>query len=350
MGVPVIGKVLDKRAIGSTGLELTRIGFGGAPIGDIRKAPSETETRRLLETAWDSGIRYFDTAPMYGAGLAERRMGDFLRDKPRDAYVLSTKVGRLLVPDRAHALERYGDRRAMPFRYQFDFTYDGIMRSFDNSIQRLGLERIDILYLHDLGHYSQGTAHAETFRQATEGGGIRAITELRDSGVVKAVGAGVNEWPILDELMNHARWDVFLLANRYTLLDQEVIDTFFPRCRREGVAIVDGAPLHSGILALGSATPNPMYDYKPATPEILERVRRIEAVCARFDTPLVRAALAFPLGEDLVAAIIPGFSVPSDLEQNLGQYREAVPPELWVALKHEGLLHPDAPVPVTPII
>ena len=342
--------MIERRAIGKTGVELTRIGFGGAPIGDIRKASSDGETRRLLETAWDAGIRYFDVAPMYGAGLAERRMGDFLREKPRDEYVLSTKVGRLLVPDRAHALERYGDMRAMPFRYDFDYSYDGIMRSFEHSIQRLGLERIDILYLHDLGRFSQGARHEETLKQAVDGGGIRALSELRDSGVVKAIGAGVNEWPILDELMNHARWDVFLLANRYTLLDQQVIDSFFPRCRREGVMIVDGAPLHSGILALGSATPNPTYDYKPATPEILERVRRLEVVCARFDTPLVRAALTFPLGNDLVASIIPGFSVPSDLEQNLGQYREAVPPELWAALKAEGLLHPDAPVPVTPVI
>ena len=182
------GAVIEKRPVGKTGVELTRIGFGGAPIGDIRKAPSDTETRKLLETAWAAGIRYFDVAPMYGAGLAERRMGDFLRDKPRDDYVLSTKVGRLLVPDRAHAMERYGDARAMPFRYEFDFTYDGIIRSFEHSIQRLGLERIDILYLHDLGRFSQGTRFDETLTQALDGGGIRAITELRDSGAVKAIG------------------------------------------------------------------------------------------------------------------------------------------------------------------
>jgi D-threo-aldose 1-dehydrogenase len=344
------GALIETRPVGNTGIELTRIGFGGAPIGDIKRAPSDTETRKLLDTAWDAGIRYFDVAPMYGAGLAERRLGDFLREKPRDEYVLSTKVGRLLVPDRAQALERYGDRRAMPFRYEFDFTYSGIMRSFEHSIQRLGLERIDILYLHDLGRFSQGPRHDETMRQALDGGGIRALTELRASGAVKAIGAGVNEWPILDELMNHAQWDVFLLANRYTLLDQEVLDTFFPRCRREGVVIVDGAPLNAGLLALGSAMPKPTYDYRPATDAIMAKVRGLEAVCARYHTPLVRAALAFPLGNDLVASIIPGFSIPSDLEQNLGQYREAIPPELWADLKAAGLLHPDAPVPVTPII
>lgn len=343
------GALIERRPVGSTGLSLTRIGFGGAPIGDIKRAPSDAETRRLLDTAWNAGIRYFDVAPMYGAGLAERRMGDFLRDKPRDDYVLSTKVGRLLVPDRAHALERFGDMRAMPFRYTFDFTYDGIMRSFEHSIQRLGLERIDILYLHDLGRFSQGARHDETMQQAL-GGGIRALTELRASGAVKAIGAGVNEWQILDELMNHASWDVFLLANRYTLLDQEVIDTFFPRCRREGVVIVDGAPLNAGILALGTAMPNPTYDYRPATDAIMARVRGLESVCARHGVPLVRAALAFPLGNDLVASIIPGFSVPSDLETNFAHYREPIPPELWTDLKSEGLLHPDAPVPTTPIL
>jgi D-threo-aldose 1-dehydrogenase len=343
------GALIERRPVGNTGVSLTRIGFGGAPIGDIKRAPSNTETQKLLDTAWNAGIRYFDVAPMYGAGLAERRLGDFLREKPRDEYVLSTKVGRLLVPDRAHALERYGDMRAMPFRYVFDYTYDGIMRSFEHSIQRLGLERIDILYLHDLGRFSQGARHDETMRQFLDGG-LRALTELRASGAVKAIGAGVNEWQILDELMNHAHWDLFLLANRYTLLDQEVIDTFFPRCRREGVVIVDGAPLNAGLLALGTAMPNPTYDYRPATDAIMAKVRGLEAVCARYDTPLVRAALAFPLGNDLVASIIPGFSVPSDLEQNLGQYREAVPPELWVELKAQGLLHRDAPVPVTPII
>jgi D-threo-aldose 1-dehydrogenase len=185
--------MIPKQALGRTELSLTRIGFGGAPIGDIRRAPSDNETRRLLETAWDAGIRYFDAAPMYGAGLAERRVGDFLRDKPRDDYVLSTKAGRLLVPDRAHALERYGNMRAMPFRVRFDYSYDGIMRSFEQSIQRLGLERIDILLVHDLGRFSHPNDHDEMLRDALEGGGVKAMFELRAAGSVRAIGAGVNE-------------------------------------------------------------------------------------------------------------------------------------------------------------
>ena len=262
----------------------------------MRRAPSEDAARALLQAAWDSGIRYFDTAPMYGAGLSERRVGDFLRDKPRDEYVLSTKVGRMLVPDRAHALETSGgDMRAMPFRYTFDFTYDAIMRSHEQSLQRLGLERIDILYLHDLGKFAQRDRHEETLKQALDGGGVRALEELRSSGVVKAIGAGVNEWPILDLLMDHAKWDVFLLANRYTLLDQAVLDTFLPRCVKEGVAIVDGAPLNAGILATG-AVPDAKFDYAPAPEAILEKVRKIEAVCRAHNVPMIQRGADFSAG------------------------------------------------------
>lgn len=341
--------LIPKRAVGATGLEISRIGFGGAPVGDLRRAPTDAGAREVLQAAWDAGIRYFDTAPFYGAGLSERRIGDFLRDKPRDEYVLSSKVGRLLVPDRAFAMERHGDARALPFRPVFDFTYGGVMKSFENSLQRLGLERIDVLFLHDLGRFSQRERHEETMRQATEGGGIRAITELRDSGAVRAIGAGVNEWQIIDELMNHGRFDIFLLANRYTLLDQEVIDTLLPRVRREGVAIVDGAPLNSGILATGPV-PNAVYDYAPASAEMIEKTRRIEALCRKHGTTLIRAALNFPLGNDAITAIIPGFSNVAEFTDNLAGYRKAIPDALWEELKAEGLLHKDAPGPVTPVL
>jgi D-threo-aldose 1-dehydrogenase len=342
------GAVIEKRPVGQTGLEISRIGFGGAPIGDLRRAPSDAAARKLLKAAWDEGIRYFDTAPFYGSGLSERRIGDFLRDKPRDQYVLSSKVGRLLEPDRAYALEKHGTMRAMPFRPVFDFTYDGVMRSHENSLQRLGLERIDILFLHDLGAFSQKKNHKKTMRQALNGG-IRALEELRSSGAVKAIGAGVNEWQIIDELMNHARFDIFLLANRYTLLDQQVIDTLFPRILREGVAIVDGAPLNSGILATGPI-PTALYDYAQASEEMIEKTRRIKALTDKHGTTLIRAALAFPLGHPAVTAIIPGFSNPAEFADNLAGYRKAIPAALWSDLKAEGLLHPEAPPPATPVL
>ena len=346
MGSPLI----DTRPIGTTGLRLSRIGFGGAPVGDLRRCPSDAVAHELLQNAWDADIRYFDTAPMYGNGLSERRIGDFLRDKPRDSYVLSSKVGRLLVPDRAYAMERAGgDPRALPFRYVFDFSYDAIRRSHELSLQRLGLERIDIVYLHDIGSFSQGPNHEATWRQLTEGGGMRALQELRDAGTVAAIGAGVNEWQVLDTLMDMGRWDVFLLANRYTLLDQEVLNHFLPRCLKEGVAIVDGAPLNAGILATG-AVDGATYDYRPAPPDILDRVRRIEAICREHGVPLVAAALNFPLGHAAVASIIPGFARPNDLTENVGHFHRALPDGLWRDLHEAGLIHPDAPLPRTPVL
>jgi D-threo-aldose 1-dehydrogenase len=340
---------MDTREIGRTGLKPTRIGFGGAPLGDLKRAPSDEDARRLLQNAWDAGIRYFDTAPMYGNGLSERRIGDFLRDKPRDGYVLSSKVGRMLVPDRAQALERSGgNRRAMPFRYVFDYSYDAIMRSHEQSLQRLGLERIDILYLHDIGRFSQGPNHDKSWAEATEGG-IEALQKLRADGTVKAIGAGDNEWPVLEALMDLGKWDVFLLANRYTLLDQQVLTNFLPRCAKEGVAIVDGAPLNAGILATG-AIDGAMYDYQVATPDILDRVRKIEAICREHDVPLVAAALNFPLGHESVVSIIPGFARDSDLTENLAHYHTRIPDVLWADLREAGLLHPAAPIPRTPVL
>lgn len=345
MGQPLI----DKRPVGATGLEISRIGFGGAPLGDVVRAPSHAAAQDLLAAAWDDGIRYFDTAPFYGAGLSERRIGDFLRARPRDEYVLSTKVGRLLVPDRAYAMERCEGPAALPFRPVFDFTYDGVMKSYEMSLQRLGLERIDILLLHDIGWFSQRDNHIRSFSEVTEGGGIRALEQLRASGAVKAIGAGVNEWPVINQLLDHGQFDVFLLANRYTLLDQEVIDTLFPRIEREGVSIIIGAPLNSGILVTGPV-PGASFDYAPASEAILEKTRRIKALTDKHGTTLIRAALNFPLGHPAVTAIIPGHTTLEELADNMAGYRLPIAPELWVELRSEGLIHPDAPAPITPAL
>lgn len=342
--------ILPTKPIGSTGIGLSRIGFGSAPMGDLKRTPTNEIAHDLLQAAWDEGIRYFDTAPFYGSGMAERRLGDFLRDKPRDEYVLSTKVGRTLVPDRAWALQRFGgDPRAMPFRPQFDFTYDAVMRGYEQSLQRLGLERIDILFLHDIGRYSQGDNHEKNLKIALDSGAVKALQDLRAQGAVKAIGVGVNEWQILDELMNHAKWDVFLLANRYTLMDQAVLDGFLQRVEREDIAIVDGAPLHSGLLVHG-AREGAMYDYAPASAEVLDKVRRIQALCEKHGVPLVRAGLNFPLGHPAVTSIIPGPSNAPELRDNLAHFRTAVPSALWDDLKAEGLIHPASPAPATPAL
>jgi len=338
--------MIPTRTIGTTGLELTRIGFGGAPIGDLRQAPSHADAAELLQAAWDAGIRYFDTAPFYGSGMSEHRIGDFLRDKPRDEYVLSTKVGRLLVPDRDWAVERAGTPAAMPFRPVFDFTYEGVMKSFEQSLQRLGLERIDILLLHDLGRFAQADNHERSLAQA-RGGGIRALQELRANGTVRAIGAGVNESPILDLLMDQGQWDVFLLANRYTLLDHAVAGDFLPRCEREGVEIIAGAPLNTGILLTG-AVPGARFDYAPASDEMLEKTRQIEAICNRHDVPLRRAALNFPLGHGQVAAMLPGLSQLDHLRENLGHLQAEIPQQLWDDLRAAGLIDAAAPTPTAP--
>jgi len=340
--------VIPARPLGTTGLDLSRVGFGGAPIGDLRKAPTSVQAEELLSAAWDAGIRYFDTAPFYGSGLSERRIGDFLRAKPRDSFVLSTKVGRMLVPDRAWATERYGTSGALPFRPVFDFSYDGVMRSHEQSLQRLGLERIDILLLHDIGRFSQRDNHDHTWHQAVTGG-IRALEELRASGAVRAIGAGVNEGDVLEALMDQTRFDVFLLANRYTLLDHAVAEHLLPRCRAEGVAIVVGAPLNTGILLTG-AVPGASFDYAPASEVILERTSRIEAICRRHEVSLLRAAMTFPLGHPAVISLLPGPSRASELHDNLEHLRAALPPELWADLRAAGLLHAQAPAPPSPVL
>jgi D-threo-aldose 1-dehydrogenase len=344
LGQPLI----PLRQLGKTGLHVTRIGFGGAPIGDIRRAPSEADAAAMLQATWDAGVRYFDTAPFYGSGLSERRIGDFLRDKPRDAYVLSTKAGRLLVPDREWATNRFQSDKALPFRPVFDFTYDGVMKSYEQSLQRLGLERIDILLLHDIGPFSQRENHDKTWADALNGG-IKAMLELRSKGLVRAIGAGVNEAPVLEMLMDQARWDVFLLANRYTLLDQAVLDRFLPRAEREGVAIISGAPLNSGILLTG-AVPGALFDYAPASVEILEKTRRIEAICRQHGVSLLRAAVNFPMGPSAITALIPGPSRTSEFFDNLEHLRSDIPPALWSDLRAAGLIHPDAPVPPSPAL
>ena len=319
-------------AVGSTGLSITRVGFGGAPIGDLLRTPTEEQAHTLLDEVWRAGIRYFDTAPFYGSGLSERRIGAFLRDRPREGYVVSTKAGRLLVPDGA-----------------FDFSYDAIMRSFEQSLQRLGLDLIDVLLLHDIGRFSQGDHHEASMAQVLAGGGLRALDELRSSGAVRAIGVGVNEWQVLDELMDHARFDVFLLANRYTLLDQEVLGEFLPRVQREGISVVIGAALNSGILLTG-AVPGARYDYAPAPEAVLARTRAIEGVCRRHGVPLIRAALNFPLAHPAVTALLPGLATADELTQNLGHLRAEIPPAFWAELRESGLIHPEAPVPATPML
>src|SRR5438045_6226364 len=328
-----------RRQIGRTAVKVTELGLGCATLGGSRVEVARQTAEAIVAAAWEAGVRYVDTAPFYGVGQAERAVGDALRDTPRDNWVLSTKVGRLLRPNLT-GVHADGRRHPLPFDPVYDYSYDGIMRSFEDSLQRLGMARIDILYVHDIGVYQHGVeAHPALMRTLRESG-YRALETLRGSGVVRAIGIGVNEREVLVEAMEWGAWDAFLLAGRYTLLEQAPLDDLLPKCVTAGTSIVVGGPLNSGILA-GRDT----WNYNPAPPAIIERVKAIAAVCDTHQVPLAAAALQFPLAHPAVAAIIPGPRNADEFRANLGLLRHPIPAALWADLRQAGLLHPDAPVP-----
>ena len=335
------------RQIGSTGLCVTELGFGTAPLGNLFRPLPDAAARESLATAEKCGFGYYDTAPFYGFGLSERRLGDALRG--RKNVILSTKIGRLLNPVPGPVDEsrvRHGYATPMPFEPVYDYSYDAVMRSFEESLQRLGLSRIDILYIHDIGRLTHGDANAARMNELTKGGGLKALEELRASKAISGFGMGVNEVAACLEVMDHARLDVILLAGRYTLLEQTPLDDLFPRCTAAGTAIVVGGPYNSGILAVGTKTAAPLYyDYEPAPADVVEKVRKIEAVCDRHNVPLAAAALQFPLAHSLIASVIPGLDSPERVNQTMALYRHKIPVALWQELRRENLLRPDAPVP-----
>src|SRR5712671_2240588 len=329
----------EKRRIGRTSLEVTALGLGCATLGGSRVEVSREEAEAIVRAAWAAGVRYIDAAPYYGFGQAERCVGDAMRREPHDEWVLSTKVGRLLRPRLTHA-ETGEIRHPMPFDPVYDYSYDAIMRSFEDSLQRLGLARIDILYVHDIGVMQHGAEANPRLMRTLRDGGYRALEELRATGTVRAIGIGVNEREVLLEAMEWGDWDAFLLAGRYTLLEQTPLEDLLPKCEKAGASIVVGGPLNSGILA-GRDT----WNYKTAPAEIVARVNAIEAVCNSHRVPLPAAALQFPLAHPAVAAIIPGPRNVEEFHANARLLRHPVPAALWADLRDAGLLHPHAPTP-----
>jgi D-threo-aldose 1-dehydrogenase len=328
-----------KRRVGRTALEVTELGLGSATLGGSQIGVTRQEGQAIVEAAWEAGVRYVDTAPFYGVGQAERAVGDALRDRPRNEWVLSTKVGRLLRPNPTgtHADSR---QHPLPFDPVYDYSYDGVMRSFEDSLQRLGLARIDILLVHDIGIYQHGPEAHPALMRTLRDGGYRALEELRRSGTIGAIGIGVNEREVLLEAMEWGSWNVFLLAGRYTLLEQAPLDDLLPKCQQAGTSIVVGGPLNSGILA-GRDT----WNYRTAPPDIVARVEAIRAVCDRHKVPLPAAALQFPLAHPVVAAIIPGPRNVDEFGANLALLRHPIPALLWEELRAAKLLHPAAPTP-----
>jgi len=330
--------------IGNGGITFTELGFGTAPLGNLYRAISDEEAHATLEAAWETGCRYFDTAPLYGLGLSETRLNRFLRGKKRDDYALSTKVGRLLKvcpPEERTGIGKFFETPSR--REVYDYTYDGVMRSFEASLERLGVDRVDILYAHDIDIFNHGSQEAlQAKLNELMGSGYYALLSLRDQGVIKAFGAGVNEWQPCQWMAERGDFDLFLLAGRYTLLEQESLESFLPLCEKRGIGIVLGGPYNSGILATGPV-PGAFYNYSEAPREILDRVARIEAVCTRHGVKLIEAALRFPLLSPVVCSVIPGGQSPDQVKANRSILDKDIPAALWADLKAEGLMHPDAP-------
>lgn len=327
------------------GLNFTELGFGTAPLGNLYKAISDESARATLDAAWDGGVRYFDTAPLYGLGLSETRLNPFLRDKPRDQYLLSTKVGRLI--QHCSPEHRAGEGKWFNVpqrREQFDYSYDGVMRSFEHSFSRLGVDQIDILYVHDLCVFTHGSKEASDTRIEEFFGarGYDAMISLRDQGIVKAIGGGLNEWEVCQKLAERGDFDLFLLAGRYTLLEQSALESFLPLCETRGIGIVTGGPYNSGILATG-AKPNSFYNYDPAPHDIIDRVNAIEAVCKDHNVRLIDAAFQFPLLHPAHVAVIPGGQGTEQMAGNFQAARAEISSDLWLELKAKGLMHEDAP-------
>jgi D-threo-aldose 1-dehydrogenase len=331
--------------LGNGGLTFTELGFGAAPLGNLYRAISEDEAQAVLDRAWEAGIRYYDTAPLYGLGLSETRLNHFLRGKPRGDYVLSTKVGRWLRACRPEERDGFGKWFDVPARQEvYDYTYDGVLRSVEFSLERLGIDRIDILYAHDLDVFNHGTQEALDAKLAEfMEGGYKALLRLREEGTIRAFGAGINEWQPCQWMAERGDFDLFLLAGRYTLLEQEALDSFLPLCEARGIGIVIGGPYNSGILATG-AKPGAFYNYDPAPKDILDRVSRIEKVCDAHGVRLVDAAFQFPLRHPAVVSVIPGGQGVAEMESNLQAAQAEISPALWADLKAEGLMRNDAPV------
>ena len=324
------------RTVRASRLRLSELSLGCAQLGNLYSAISDEEAYATINAAWDQGIRYFDTAPHYGLGLSERRLGAALAERPRSEYALSTKVGRLLEPAGVvRGLDGEGFEVAATHRRVWDFSRDGVLRSIDESLRRLGLDRVDIVYLHDPDdHWSEAIESA-----------YPALEELRAQHVVAAIGAGMNQTTMLAAFARHTDMDLLMLAGRYTLLEQSALDDLLPLCEQRGIRMVAAGVFNSGLLSRSGPIPGARYNYGEAPPELVQRAQQFDAICRRHRTELPSAALAFPLGHPAVASVCVGARSPDQIERNTRLYRSGVPDALWADLKAADLLRNDAPVP-----
>ena len=327
---------MKKRRVGQTNLEIDVLGLGCAPLGGNFVDLDYRQAAELLRVAKEAGIGYFDTAPWYGFGRSQRVVGDMLRGED---YVLSDKVGRLLAPGAVDNPMDFGMIDPLPFHVIYDYSYDGIMRAYEDNLQRLGLDRIDILLAHDIGTFQHGEENSRHFGDL-EAGGYRAMDELRKAGLIKAIGLGVNENQVCQDALGIGDWDVFLLAGRYTLLEQTPLTTLFPACEAAGTSIICGGPFNSGILA-----GRDMWNYAQAPQEVIDKARALEAVANKFDVPLAAAALQFPLGHKIISSVIPGPRDANELRQIVDWFDTQIPDEFWASIAKQGLIAEGVPLP-----
>jgi D-threo-aldose 1-dehydrogenase len=328
----------ERVSLGRTGLRPTRVGFGCAPIGNLLAEVSDSDAEAAIAAAFDAGVRFIDAAPFYGYGLAEERAGRALKGRRREDFVVSTKVGRLIRRGERSGAEVFGDNQSFylanaNMRLELDYSYDGVMRSLEESLRRWGLDRIDILHIHDPD---------DQFDEAVNGA-YKALDRLRSDGTISAVSAGMNQWEMLSRFMDHGRFDCFLLAGRYSLLDQTALPEFLPKCMERGVSVIVGGVFNSGLLA------NPVrgatFNYIAAPDDLIERALRIKAICERHGVSLKAAAIQFPLAHPAVASILTGVRTKAEWDENDAGLRVPIPADLWAELKAESLLSNDAPVP-----
>ncbi|GLQ09029.1 oxidoreductase [Devosia yakushimensis] len=331
-------RTFETRQIGKTGLEITTLGLGCASLAGIFTNVPADQARATISHGLDMGINYVDTAPQYGYGRSEHLVGDVLRER-RAGTVLSTKVGRRLKPVKEWS-EPHNWVNPLPFEQVYDYSYDGIMRSYEDSLQRLGMNGADILYVHDIGTATHGVEGNKPLWKQLESGGYKALRQLRDSGEIKAIGLGVNEWQVLMDAFALGDWDVFLLAGRYTLLEQTSLNPFMSTCIERGASVVIGGPFNSGILVGGA-----IFNYAKAPQAIVDRVKALETVCQDFGVALPAAALQFPLTHPAVCNVLPGPKSPEELDGILKWWDAKIPDALWTELANQGLLAPGTPIP-----
>lgn len=332
-----------KRRHSRSGIDFTPTGFGGAPIGNFNGPFTDAEARSTVANSWDLGVRYFDTAPGYGNGLSEYRLGNALRDYDRSDYVLSTKVGRVVTP-RFNAPGNDGQYVDLPpFVSEFDYSYDGVMRSVERSMQRMMCDRFDILFIHDVDRYTHGAEQSDLFKQAIEGA-YPALESLRDQGVVKAIGFGVNETDVVVDAVRSTDADLYLLAGRYTLLEQDPLDELLPLCEERGIGIVLGGVYNSGILATGP-TPAARFNYALAPESVKDRAGKLEDICRNHDVPLAAVALQFAYAHPAVMSICIGARNVEQQKRNDDLFTRAVPQQVWTDLREARLIRDDAPTP-----